>query len=289
VARIYRHAVVDYAKIAQDRGWGPGWPVDRTSDMTSFSVATQWIGNTAGDHKTKTPGAQNFVLHKGVSELVHRLLDEVQARGYPLVAGWCWGYGNRPISGTNIPSNHSWGLAIDLNAPDNPYTTPRVTDMPQWLPNLMAMYGFAWGGDYTDQQDSMHYEFMGTPQDAVNALAAYVLYTENQLSLGAWMADNAATVKALVAQVVTEKGLASVADVKAAIGAAREGYAHRITSWVRGPGGLVGLGNHLTANSARVESTHDELRVVHAELDAVKTAVEDLAKVLAAIKAKVGA
>jgi hypothetical protein len=127
----------------------------------------------------------------------------------------------------------------------------------------------------------MHFDFMGTPQDAVNALADYVLYTENQLSLGAWMSDNAATVKSLVAQVVNEKDLASVADVKAAIAAARETYAHRTTSWVRAHG-LAGIENHQLAQGNRLSD-------LKSELDAVKTAIEELAKAIAKIEAKVGA
>lgn len=167
-----RFGVVEYADTAAARGWGPGWPTDRSADMSSFSVTTTLVGDAAGSSKQAGVGTQSFTVNKGIAALTQIILNEVQRRGYPLVAGWCWSYEDRAISGTNTPSNHSWGLAIDLNAPDNPYTQPQVTDMPSWLPALFASYGFAWGGNYTGDTDSMHYEFMGTPAQAVQALAA---------------------------------------------------------------------------------------------------------------------
>lgn len=84
----------------------------------------------------------------------------------------------RAIAGTNVSSNHAWALAVDINSLANPFTRPRRTDMPPWMPPLWNRYGFAWGGNYnnngtTGPADSMHYEFMGTPADAdaVTALA----------------------------------------------------------------------------------------------------------------------
>src|SRR4029077_15917518 len=80
----------------------------------------------------------------------------------------CWGFSNRAISGNSTPSNHSWGLAVDINAPSNPYTSPLVTDMPNWMPDLWNEYGFRWGGDYSGDQEAMHYEFMGSVNDAAH-------------------------------------------------------------------------------------------------------------------------
>lgn len=87
-------------------------------------------------------------------------------RGYQLVPGWCWGYACRKISGSSTWSNHAWGLAVDLNAPKNPYGSRLVTDMPSWMPALWKSYGFRWGGDYRNNKDAMHYEFMGSVADA---------------------------------------------------------------------------------------------------------------------------
>jgi hypothetical protein len=112
---------------------------------------------------TRFPGGVRLEL----VELATMLVRETKTRGYVFgTAGdpsyGCWGYSCRAISGSNSPSNHSWGLALDINAPSNPYTSPLVTDMPDWMPELWNAYGWRWGGDYSGSQDAMHYEYMGS-------------------------------------------------------------------------------------------------------------------------------
>jgi len=107
-------------------------------------------------------------------DLTSMLVQECKNRGYRFGSSsdpsyGCWGYSCRAISGSNNPSNHSWGLAVDINAPSNPYTSPLVTDMPGWMPDLWNGYGFRWGGDYSGSKDAMHYEFM----ESVSAAASY--------------------------------------------------------------------------------------------------------------------
>jgi D-alanyl-D-alanine carboxypeptidase len=104
------------------------------------------------------------------------LVRETKARGYLFgtpddPSYGCWGYSCRCISGSNTASNHSWGLALDINAPSNPYTSPLVTDMPSWMPDLWNLYGWRWGGDYSGDQDAMHYEFMESVQAAADLTA----------------------------------------------------------------------------------------------------------------------
>jgi hypothetical protein len=134
------------------RGWGPGWPTPRLKDMSWVTVRGVTIPQG---------------VHKALAPLVGYLLEETLRRGYELVPGWCWGYACRPIRGSNRASNHSWGLAVDLNAPTNPMKSPLTTDMPRWMVQLWKNHGFAWGGDYTGRKDAMHFEFMGTPADAL--------------------------------------------------------------------------------------------------------------------------
>lgn len=137
---------------AEHRGWGKGWPTNRAADMQRV-----------------TAGGVTIPVHKTIAELVAYLLAETVRRGYQLKAGQCWGYANRAVTGSNqVPSNHSWGLAVDLNAPTNPYRKDGrlVTDMPAWMPALWKAWGFTWGGDYKGAKDAMHYEFLGTPDQA---------------------------------------------------------------------------------------------------------------------------
>lgn len=132
---------------AESRGWGKGWPASRLADMVPLSYITGRV-------------------HRDIHELCELLCAETVRRGYTIRRDWSWGYANRPIAGTQTASNHSWGLAVDLNAPANPMRRPLTTDMPSWLPDLWRSYGFRWGGDYTSTPDPMHFEFMGTPGEA---------------------------------------------------------------------------------------------------------------------------
>jgi len=137
--------------------WGSGWPNCQPNKIDSnFSVSG-----------TKFPGGVRYEL----CDLVKMLVQETKNRGYRFgnssdPSYGCWGYSCRAISGSSNPSNHSWGLAVDINAPSNPYTSPLKTDMPSWMPQLWESYGFRWGGNYSGSKDAMHYEFMGSVQDA---------------------------------------------------------------------------------------------------------------------------
>jgi hypothetical protein len=150
---------------ASERGWGSGWPDCQLDKIVPLTV-----------------GGISFPrgIREEIHDLVVMLLKETEALGYALghtpERPGCFGFGCRPIKRTDgtfsdEPSNHSWGLAIDINAPANPNTSgPLVTDMPDWLPDLFNEYGFRWGGDYRSYGgttvDAMHMEFYGTRDDA---------------------------------------------------------------------------------------------------------------------------
>ena len=133
---------------AEGRGWGRGWP-----KPTVKIVSATGAGITVP-------------VNKGIKELVELLLAESYRRGYRPHKGWCWGYCNRAIAGTHTASNHSWGLAIDLDSPTNPYSHTFSSTLPAWLPRLWAAYGFFWGGWYANKIDTMHVEYVGTPAQA---------------------------------------------------------------------------------------------------------------------------
>ena len=155
-----RYSINDYSISPKAKGWGGGYPQDRSHDMAKVRA-------------DRSGTAVN--VHKRIAQLVDLLLDETERRGYRLVQAQCGGYNNRPIKGTSKPSNHSWGLAIDLNWQRNPENFHGVvkTDLPPWLPKLWGRYGFAWGGNYRGQhKDPMHLEFMGSPDDADDMTAA---------------------------------------------------------------------------------------------------------------------
>jgi hypothetical protein len=141
--------------------WGPGWPNCQFDKINkNFYVDTV-------QGRIRFPGG----FRNEICELVSRLVRETANRGYQFgipgdVSYGCWGFACRAIRGRNTASNHSWGLAPDINAPRNPMGERLITDMPAWMPDLWNAYGFKWGGDYISRPDAMHYEFMGSVADA---------------------------------------------------------------------------------------------------------------------------
>jgi hypothetical protein len=134
------------------RGWGPGWPADRHAEMVPLAV----------HGKTFVGGVQPALV-----DLLTMLLEEVEGRGYTLHLPGCYGYAGRYTkrsdgTQTTTPSNHSWGTAVDINAPQNVFGGGH--DMPQWVADLMKEYGFRWLGPAIG--DWMHFDFAGSPADA---------------------------------------------------------------------------------------------------------------------------
>jgi D-alanyl-D-alanine carboxypeptidase len=89
-------------------------------------------------------------LEAALREIVERgLADEIHPEEY---AG-C--YYPRFIAGTTKLSNHSFGLALDLNVPGNQRGT--VGEMNRDVVAIFKKWGFAWGGDWA-YTDPMHFE-----------------------------------------------------------------------------------------------------------------------------------
>lgn len=148
---------------ASARGWGPGWPHNNASKCVEVQAGHSGV---------------RLLVRAEIAPLVKYGLDEVESRGYlydygPKDVNDDWGYSNRPIAGTSVPSNHSWGLAIDLDAQDYPQGQTKVHP-PQWIMDIWSFLGFD-NGVVWSHPDPMHYEYRGTPADAhfmVSALAA---------------------------------------------------------------------------------------------------------------------
>lgn len=151
---------------AAARGWGPGWPNCQWSRFVTLVRAD----------------GLRLPVRRELADLTSMLLDLTELSGYDVLPGQTWGVACRAISGTSTASNHSWGLADDLNAPANPYASADwhrrnargtrpfglaiVCDIPQAVVEMWEGHGFRWGGRYRTKPDPMHFEFMGTPADA---------------------------------------------------------------------------------------------------------------------------
>lgn len=144
---------------ARSRGWG--WP----GDPGSIAERTYRRLHVV----TIAAGGVRLAVRREVAALFGGFIADLVATGYRLdVRPDDWGFANRDIRGRpGVKSNHSWGLAVDLNAVDNPMTTGAVrTDMPPGTGFLAAKWGLRWGANYSGtRKDAMHFEFEGTPGD----------------------------------------------------------------------------------------------------------------------------
>jgi D-alanyl-D-alanine carboxypeptidase len=169
------------SRRADDRGWGPGWPNCDTSKWIGLEVLSpagkvvrfpaHKVSSEHGQLKFEEEVTFGGSVREEIRELVSLLLQVSERRGFiNLQPGWCWGGACRAIKRsdgtlTDTPSNHSWGLALDINAPENPFGGSSHT-IERPMADLWNDYGFRWGGDYSTTKDWMHMEFMGTREDA---------------------------------------------------------------------------------------------------------------------------
>lgn len=144
---------------AQSRGWGH-------PDEANFRVRN--IVKVVVDN-------QPLYVHRDVASLFEGFLNELVATGYSLdEQDDDWGYVNRDIRGRpGVKSNHSWGLAVDINAAKNPMGDKLVTDLPKNVSAMAKRWGLKWGGDYRGRKDAMHFEFEGTRDEARRLVASH--------------------------------------------------------------------------------------------------------------------
>lgn len=134
---------------AQENGWGSGWPHCQTSKIVEVRA-----------------GGVKVNVRRELAELVALLLNATVAmHHYRLKAHDTGGYNCRSIRNSDKPSNHSWGLAVDLNWNDNPFQKPFKSNLPVGVIPMWWNCGFYWGGWYSTKPDPMHFEYVFTPAD----------------------------------------------------------------------------------------------------------------------------
>ena len=131
----FNYTVLGGGKIAPDPAW------------VASHIATQTVPILGSVTCNKLLFPQ---LRAALQEIVDvGLADKIHPDEY---AG-C--YNARFIAGTTTLSNHSFGLALDLNVPGNLRGT--VGEMDRTVVSIFQRWGFTWGGDWR-YTDPMHFE-----------------------------------------------------------------------------------------------------------------------------------
>lgn len=134
----------------------------------------QWPGGVPGNllAVVTVPGGVRIVVRRELAELVSLNYQIAQVKyGRDFHVGWTGGYENRAIAGTNTPSNHSKGKAIDNDASRNPMSSIFQCDIPPGLVADWESTGWYWGGRYTGKTDTMHFEYCFGPGDVAGHVA----------------------------------------------------------------------------------------------------------------------
>ncbi len=131
----FNYAVLDGGRIAPDTAW------------VSANVRTESVPilGPVTCHRVMLPqlrAALTEVVRLGLADRIHP--GEYAGCYYP-----------RFIAGTTSLSNHSFGIALDLNVPGNQRGTAGAID--RRVVAVFKKWGFAWGGDW-NWTDPMHFE-----------------------------------------------------------------------------------------------------------------------------------
>ncbi|MDR7252995.1 hypothetical protein J2X46_001980 [Nocardioides sp. BE266] len=135
VVGTFRYRVIGGGRIAPDPAW------------VAANIRTEVV-----------PILGSVTCHKDLFPQLRAALLEVQQLGladeiHPGEYAGC--YYPRFIANTTTLSNHSFGLALDLNVPGNQRGT--VGEMSRAVVSVFKTWGFAWGGDWR-YTDPMHFE-----------------------------------------------------------------------------------------------------------------------------------
>jgi hypothetical protein len=106
--------------------------------------------------QVRTRNGASFTVAAEHAPRFQALLDDPGWGNYQFDAAQSGGYNPRNIRGTNTPSQHAFGNAIDINWTRNARGTPGDID-PNLARSLATKHGFTWGGDWKNP-DPMHFE-----------------------------------------------------------------------------------------------------------------------------------
>lgn len=129
--------------MAESPGWGPGWP--------SCPAKSRLVTVKAPISGTR------FSFDFRIAELWVLLLSAMEHGGYLCDPSQCGSWNCRPIKDTQKSSSHAIGTTGDINWRRNPMRRPLMEDIPKWVRDMFARYGFNLGRDFRPTPDPMHF------------------------------------------------------------------------------------------------------------------------------------
>ena len=116
-----------------------------------------------------SPSGVKFTVAKDAADAFSGFLTDLEGQGYKLDQSQSGGYANRNIAGTNTPSQHAFGHAIDVNSAENPRGANTPSNLPSDVGDIAASHGLIWGGNWSGAtRDPMHFEYGGKPVKMVS-------------------------------------------------------------------------------------------------------------------------
>jgi hypothetical protein len=135
------------------------------SNPAFFRIEPRWVD--AHIRTREVPLLGQVTCHEALLPPLIAALEEVQARGLGdaiEVYSGCWAARTVRRSATAPPSQHAYGAAIDINAPQNPIGTEPNFDLR--VVRIFEEHGFRWGGTFL-YPDGHHFEWgRSTPPPA---------------------------------------------------------------------------------------------------------------------------
>ncbi|MBR1778166.1 MAG: M15 family metallopeptidase [Alphaproteobacteria bacterium] len=240
-----------------------------------------------------------LICHKRIGEKVLSVFRELYKAKYPiekirLIDDYngddeasmqdnntsCFNY--RKIAGSNKLSNHSFGLALDLNPLYNPYVRQTKTktvvspktaaayadrdkDFPHKIDRNDPAYrafvkqGFTWGGDWQSVKDYQHFEYPN-----------YAVANASSPALPSWLApENASDVdsKAVAEQNLYFIGSSQAPDLRLCLKSAETRAVQKLTAEITGQ---TSENTSVTLNGVSTAGEYWEKRTYQKELGAEK-------------------
>lgn len=134
--------------------------------VTAKGVAAEIRREADGMSVIQTGSGAKFRVSSDHSTRFQGLISDLEQLGIDIKPDQSGGYANRNIRGSNTPSQHSFGKAIDLNWNENGVgSRGAIVDQlgEEKIRELAAKHGLKWGGDFKGgRRDPMHFEVDGS-------------------------------------------------------------------------------------------------------------------------------